>query len=97
MTILAIIILVLTGEALIFGEEIAARSFPTFEQPQSSGILGALDALLAVIQGVWGAIVFFFNLVTFNVPDAPFWVRIPAGAILGGGLVWSISQLFRGN
>lgn len=95
--ILAIIILTLTFEGLLFGSEIADRSFPSYEEPQSGGFWGALDAVVAVVQVIWGAVVFFFNLITFNVPGAPWYIRVPIGAMLGGGLVWSLATLIRGN
>lgn len=95
--VLAIVMITITFEGLLFGSEIAARSFPSFDQPTSGGFFGALDAILAVLQAVWGAIVFFFNLLTFNIPGAPWWIRIPIGSILGGGFVWSIAALIRGG
>lgn len=97
MSVLAIIVLTLTFEGVLFAEEIAERSFPSFEEPTSGGFFGLLDALLAVVQTVWGVVVFFFNLITFNVPGAPGWVRVPVSAMLGGGLVWSIAVLVRGG
>lgn len=95
--ILAIITIVLTFEGLLFGEELAQYSFPEFNEPESGGFFGILDALLAIVQAVWGAVVFFLNLLTFNVPGAPWYVRLPIGAILSGGLIWSIAVLIRGG
>lgn len=97
LSVLAVILLTLTFEGLLFGEQIAERSFDGFSEPRSGGLLGGLDAILAVVQGVWGVVVFFANLITFNVPGAPWYVRLPVAGILGGGLVWSIAVLFRGG
>lgn len=97
MTVLAIVLITLTFEGLLFGSEIAERGLPSFERPNTGGFFGALDALLAIVSGVWGAILFFLNLVTFNVPGAPWWIRLPVGGLLGGGLIWSIAVLFRGG
>lgn len=97
MTVLAIVLLTVTFEGMIFGQELAERSFPTYEEPQSSGFFGVLDALLAIVKVIWGAVVFFFNLITFNVPGAPWWVRLPVGGLIGGGFVWSVATLIRGG
>lgn len=95
--VLTVIMFVLVGEGLLFGAEIAERSFPAFEEPSSSGLLGAVEGAVSVLQAVWGAVVFFFNMITFNIPGAEFWVRAPMTVIFGGALFWSISSLARGN
>lgn len=95
--VLAIIVVTLVFEGLLFGEELENFSFPQFEEPTSGGFFGALEALLSIVKVVWGAVLFFFDLLTFNVPGAPWYVRVPVGAILGGGLVWSIATLIRGT
>jgi hypothetical protein len=96
-TILAIILVTLTFEGLLFGAEIAEQSFPSFDEPTSTGFFGVLDALLAIVKAIWGAVVFFFNLLTFNLPGAPWYVRLPVGGLMFGGLVWSIASLVRGG
>ena len=95
--ILAVIIMTLTFEGLLFGEQIAERSFPTLDEPTTTGFWGALDALIAVVRAIWGAVVFFFNLLTFNVPGAPWWIRLPVGSVLGGGLLYSVTVIVRGG
>lgn len=95
--VLGIVLVTVAFEGLIFGAEIAERSFPAFDQPQSGGFFAVLDALLAIVQTIWGAVVFFFNLLTFNIPGAPFWVRVPVGGLIGGGFVWSVATLVRGG
>lgn len=95
--VLSIITLVLVFEGLLFGEEVAAYSFPTFEEPQSGGFFGVLEALLAIVQAIWGTVVFLFNLLTFNIPGAPWYVRVPVGGMMFGALVWSIAELIRGK
>lgn len=97
MVVLSVIVLTLVFEGLLFGEELAEASFPSFEQPEGGGFFDVLDAVLAIVQAIWGTVVFVFNLVSFNVPGAPWFVRAPIGFILGGGLVWSIATLVRGN
>lgn len=95
--ILLIIIMTLTFQGLLFGAEIADRVFPTFREPTSGGFFGVLDAIIAVVQAVWGVVLFFFSLLFFDVPGAPWWVRVPVGAALTGGLIWSIATLIRGG
>jgi hypothetical protein len=95
--ILIIIIMTLTFQGLLFGQEIAERTFTGFQEPTGGGFFGALEALLAVVQAVWGAILFFLNLLFFNVPGAPWWIRLPIGTALTGGLIWSIATLVRGG
>lgn len=97
LSLLVVIILTLTFEGLLFGEELAERSFPSFEEPSSSGFFAVLEALLSIVKVIWGTVVFLFNLITFNVPGAPWWVRLPAAGVLGGGLIWSIAILIRGG
>lgn len=95
--ILSIITLVLVFEGLLFGQQIAAYSFPSFEEPQSEGFFAVLDSLLAIVKTIWGTVVFVFNLLTFNIPGAPWFIRIPVAGIMGGGLIWAITELVRGN
>ena len=93
--ILFIILTVLAFEGLLFGAEIAERTFPQFNQPQGGGFWSNLDSIVALVEAVWGAVLFFLNLISFNVPGAPFWIRLPIGGLLGGGLVWSIANLIK--
>lgn len=95
---LAIIIIgTLVFEAMLYGGAVAEAAFPTFEQPSSGGFFGALDALLAVVQGVWGVVEFIWGLVTFNVPGAPIEARVIVGGIFGIGIIVFIAMLIRGN
>ena len=97
LTFLAVIALTSTVVAMIGGEELAQESFPEFDEPDSGGFWGSLDALVSVVQGIWGVVVYLFNLLTFNIGGAPWWIRVPVGAINGGGLLWSIATLIRGG
>lgn len=104
--VLSVILCTLAFEGLLFGTELAEKSFPSFDAPaeRNCGALqflcdtaDAVAAAFAVIQGIWGVFVFFFNLLTFNIPGAPWFVRLVAGGALGGGIIWSLAGLFRGN
>ena len=92
-----IAIITYSGMGLMYGTEIAERSFPSFEEPQTTGIFGTLGGVGAALQTAWGAIVFIWNFVTFNVPGAEWWVRAPLSVIFGGSITWSIATLARGN
>lgn len=94
---LLVMTVVLVFQGVLFGSEIAEESFPEFEEPSSGGFFGALEALLAVVQAVWGVVVFVFNLVTFNVPGAPWFIRVPIATYFGGTIVWSLASLIRGS
>ena len=82
---------------LLFGEEIGEEGFPSYERPDSGGLLGVVEAVGGVLQMIWDVIVFFFNLVTVNIPGTPWFIRLIVGSIIGGTLTWSIATLIRGN
>lgn len=54
----------------------------------------AVGNFFRVIIGV-GAL--FLNFVTFNVPGAPWFIRVPVGFFFGGSMVWAIAGLVRGG
>lgn len=103
--ILIIIIGTLAFEGLLFGDELAANSFPNFSAFDSScsgdgffdGIFCAISKVIDFFGVILGCIAFFFNLITFNIPGAPLIVRFVVGPILGTGIFWSVATLFRGN
>lgn len=96
--VLAVIILTISFQALLFGDELAERSFPSFEEPEETGgFFGAFDVIAAILKTIWGVVVFFTNLLTFNVPGAPTFIRVIVGSIMGGGLIWSIATLIKGT
>jgi len=83
---------VLVFQAVLFGAEYAEAAFPEFEQPE-----GVLDIIQQVLSAIWGVVEFVFSLVTFNVPGAPFWIRVPIATYFGGTIVWSVASLVRGG
>lgn len=87
----------LVFQGVFYGEEIAEESFPEYEQPNTEGFWGAVEALTAVVNTVWGAVVFLFNLITFNIPGSPWWSRVVVSTYFGGTIFWSIATLIRGN
>lgn len=91
--VLAVIIIVLVFEAMIGGEELVQESFPDFDE----GSFGGIDILGDIITGIFGTVAYIFNLITFNVGGAPWFIRVPVGTVLGGALIWSITTLIRGN
>lgn len=102
--VLLIVVATLTFQAMLFGSELAEKSFPTLEEPEAGDCDGFLDGfacgvdyVVNFISVVFGVVAFFFNLVTFNVPGAPWFVRLLVGGAIGGSIVWSVATLFRGN
>jgi hypothetical protein len=58
---------------------------------------GVLDVLADVVGKVWGVVQLLFGAFTFNVPDAPPYIRAPVAIGIVGTLAWSIATLIRGN
>lgn len=102
-------------EALVFGEELAASSFPDFLpvnfdecDDSGSGFFSFDDRIGCFFANVghaianffiflYGAGVFFWNVVSFNVGGAPWFVRLVVGSIFGGTVLWALVGVFRGN
>lgn len=108
--IILVVALTLVFEGLLFGSSIANTSFPAASSVDfgSCGNVGGLDLIGCVISNAFnavvnvfkviiGAVVFFFNLVSFNVPGAPWFVRMVVGCAIGGSIIWAIAGMFRGN
>lgn len=95
--IMAVLIVVLTFEGLLFGAEIAERTFPTISAPEGGGFWSSLSGVVAVVQGAIALVVFMFNLITFGIPGVPDFIRVMIGGIQGVALVYSAFVLFRGG
>lgn len=108
--VLIIVVGVLVFQALLFGGELAEKSFPTIKNEEGTtedcdsvfgdfgcGVRNVLQSIWNFFRVIGGVIAFFFNLVTFNVPGAPWFVRLVVGSFIGSALVWSVAGLFRGN
>lgn len=108
--LLLVIALTLGFEGLLLGSSIVSESFPAASTVDfgSCSNAGGLDKIACVIENAWnfvvnvvkvifGVVALIFNLVSFNVPGAPWFVRLPIGACFGFGLLWSIASLFRGG
>lgn len=107
--VLLVVVATLGFEGLLFGSQIADQSFPqllpmAFSSCTGSGLgligcwIGSALAFVAnVFLTIFGAAVFLFNLISFNVPGAPWFVRALVGTGIGGALIWSIASLFRGG
>lgn len=105
---LFIIVGTLTFTALIYGNELAAQSYPEMRDVNFSECDGgALETMACLFKNVFltignafafifGSIAFLWNLVSFNIPGAPTFIRFFLGSTLGFGLVWSIVVLTRG-
>jgi hypothetical protein len=65
---------------------------PAVNQPD-----GIIDIVLGVINAVWGVVTFLYNAISFNIPGAPAWARVPIAVGFIGTLTWAIAGLVRGN
>lgn len=90
------ILLTLVLEGLLFGATIAERVAPDFVEPRS-GLIGLADVGFNLVQGIWGVISFFYSLVTFFIPNSPWWFGVPMTAYNTIGLIRGIALLFRGG
>lgn len=107
---IVIVVLTLTFQGLLFGADIAEKSFPDLIRPEHQtqdcdgffdGFVCAFENVIAFIANIFivlfGAIIFLFNMITFNVPGAPWFVRVPFGALMFGLIGWPAFTFFRGN
>lgn len=103
-----IIAMTLAFEGLLFGSTIAEQSYPALIPASFSTCGGGIDGIACYIGtfflfvanlfiGIFGTAVFIFNLISFNVPGAPWFVRTVVGAGFGLTLGWAIASLFRGG
>ncbi len=77
----------------------AALSVPTASKDNlshCSGDIDAFDAVACPFQVLGLILTFIFDAVTFNVPDAPWWIRVPFGTLNVIGLVAGIIGLVLG-
>ena len=69
---------------------------------EATGYIGCVLAnignlIFNVFAFIVGAGKFVFQLLTFNIPGAPGYIRIPISGMFVGVSVWSIATLSRGN
>jgi len=106
-----IIVATLAFESLMFGNELAGSAFPPLA-PVNFGACGGtgnaftdiacvLYQTFLVIGNVvlvfFGIVMFLWNLVSFNVPGTPWFVRLVIGSSFGGSILLIIAGLFRGT
>lgn len=119
-TVMVIIAATLAFTAIIFGDTMAANSFPAlgntdfsdchartggflgFITGDSLGYIGCIigkmfNFVMNIFKVIFGTIVFIVNLISFNIPGAPWYVRAVIGTGFGGTLLWSMATLMRGN
>lgn len=105
--ILAVIVCTLVFEGLVFGDTLAEKSFPEFEEVEETcaeggdGFFAGIECFVAKVvfflRVIGGVVAFFFNLITFNVPGAPWFIRAVIGTFMTAGIGWSVATFFRGN
>lgn len=96
--------------SILYGNALADESFPNatvvnFGQCGNEGGFGALFCplwnvflyIVNIFKIIFGAIAFVFNLVTLNVPGAPWYIRAMYFTFFGGTITWSIASLLRGG
>lgn len=101
--LLCVILGTFAFEGMVYGDALTEESFGTFGETtsvdcESGGTFGCvIDFITQVFQGIIGGIAFLFNLLSFNIPDAPIWIRFVLVGVLDGGLVLLIVSILRGN
>ena len=101
--LLFVIVSTFAFEGIVYGNALVEESFALTAPAAPSctgfldGVACALGWIVQVFQAIAGALVFLFNLLTFNIPDAPIPVRIVLAAVFDGGLLLLIVSIFRGN
>lgn len=92
------------------GNTLATDSFPTPSQADpdtcgSGGFFSSIECgistgvtfVINAFKVIYGSFVFLFRAVTFDVPDAPWYARIPITIIIGGSTTIAIVSIIRGN
>jgi hypothetical protein len=72
---------------------------PDFSEPEEdrNWLERTFGGVGELLTGLWTGITFFFQFLTFNVPGAPLWVRLPVSTLIIGSLTWSILSMIRGR
>lgn len=111
-SLLLIATLVIGFEAIVYGSDLVQNSIVTGVDYQTctagSGfgaeigwiacnVANFFTFIINVFLVVFSVIRFFFNALTFNVPDAPFYIRVLVGTFFIGGIGWAIASLLRGT
>lgn len=97
--ILMIIGLYVAMYAVIIGTaEADVNTYGLDAQPSIAAPEGGLfDSITNVFETIGGVFSMLLGALTFNVPDAPFFIRIPVAIAIIGSLAWSLVTLVRGN
>lgn len=113
---LAVIVMVLAFEGLLFGQDVVASSFPQFNDVDfadcfstgfvSSGFgLGYISCVVVQVFNIvinffkfmYGTVVFFVKLLSFDIGGAPTWIRFLVGSFFTASILWAIAGLARGS
>lgn len=103
--VLAICIPTLVFQAMFVGAVQGEPEFPAFSTSSAvcngSSFVDAISCPFYWIVDLFRVIVagaaYFFGLLTFNVPGAPWFIRVVVSSLIGGPTVWAIVTLVRGN
>lgn len=91
---IAIVVLTLVFEGAVISSQ---AQEPVFADLSSKDCSGFFDAFECVVEVVFDVVIFLFDLITFNIDGAPWWIRVPLAFILGGGIIWAVASLVRGG
>lgn len=93
MVFIAFVFCTMASQALVVGTDFLSPVFEPLQEPD-----GILDALIGIVQAVFGGIVLIFQLLTFGViSDVPPVIRILVGAVNTVAIFLALMSMVRGN
>lgn len=103
--VLAICVPTFVFQALLVGAVQGEPEFPTFSTStvvcSGDGFVDGIKCpfywVMDLFRVLFAAAGWFFGLLTFNVPGAPWFIRVVVSSLIGGPTVWAIATLIRGN
>ena len=94
--ILIIIALTLTFQFVFLSSDYTEESYNIDEPSNNSSFDFDEPGPWNILSAIWNVVTTFVDLLTFNIPGAPLYVRFPVGITITGSLAWSIASLIRG-
>jgi hypothetical protein len=79
--------------ALLAGGEIQGQETPQAGSPPE----GIWDTVGQLLVKIWGTVIFMFSVLSFNVPGAPWYVRVLISTIIVSPILWAVASLIRGR
>lgn len=91
MSFVFIAVVVTLFQGLLYGSELDETDNVDFDQPT-----GILDIIATIFASIWAFIVTLFNFFTFNVPGAPWYVRVLVSGMYVAAFSLTIVAILRG-